>query len=66
MELFQKLASISLRTIGAVVDRGSTAFCAGGSMGSMKLGDSRMVIHKLDVKLDNFTEMWVFCFVLLL
>ena len=32
---------------------------------AMKLGNSRMVIQKLDVKSDNFTEMCVFCFVAL-
>ena len=31
-----------------------------------KLGNSRMVNQKLDVKSDNFTEMCAFCFVLLL
>ena len=43
----------ALRTIGAVVQGGSTIFCAGSQMGCMKT--SRLVIQKLDVKSDNFT-----------
>ena len=47
-------------------DSGSTTFLLVVQWAVRKLGNSRMVIQKLDVKSDNFTEMCVFCFVLLL
>ena len=52
-----------MRTMRTVVQR---HFALVVQRAVRKLGNSRMVIQKLDVKSDNVNEMCVFCFVLLL
>ena len=59
------MSSNSLRTIGVVADSGQRHFVLVVQWDVRKLGNSRIIIQKLDVK-SNFTEMCVFCFALLL